>query len=401
MRIRRLLLAALAHLALPAILAAAIQGPVPCEGGKAGRYPCRAIDQASFVPLRDLSNDPDEVAGDVLGWRHEASGREFAILSLRSRISIVEVTDPESPVIIGDYSRDFERLFSTAIFEDHLYAVVGVVGERLDIFDLTNLLTVSGPPAALGPDASVAVPGHLGRLSINPETGYAYSFSGNVGGGNIVALDLNGDPENPQQVMDWNPNGPYPRSLECVLYHGPDQRFAGHEICFAGAGYSYLAIYDVTDKAHPVRLSSTRYKHSNTPRDTALTEDHRFLLLADSHDEHLPGGNTRTFLWNLSSLTAPVYFKSHDGPTRARDLQLEVRGRYAFLANSTSGLRILDLGQIGAKKSRVREAGYFDVEPGVLRDTSWFGAWSVDVLPSGTVLVGSVRQGLFVLVPRL
>src|SRR5688572_13537076 len=109
MRIRSLLLAALALVALPAIVAAAIQGPVPCEGGKAGRYPCRAVDQASFVPLNDLSSDPEDLAGDVLGWRHEASGREFAFISmsritLRAQISIVEVTDPESPVIIGYYS---------------------------------------------------------------------------------------------------------------------------------------------------------------------------------------------------------------------------------------------------------------------------------------------------------
>lgn len=380
----------ISSLLFPTILAA-LQ---PCERGKAGRYPCRAIDLASFIPIGDLSNAPDEVAGDVLGWRHEASGRELAFLGLRSRVSIVEVTDPESPVIIGDYARDSEGLSSMAIFEDHLY---GLVGARLDIFDLTRLLTASGP---LAPDASVALHSHGFRLSINPETGFAYVIGIDALGSNIVALDLNVDPENPQQVMVWNPTSPWPQSLECVLYHGPDQRFAGHEICFAGAGFSYLAIYDVTDKAHPVVLSSTRYKHSNSPWDTALTEDHRFLLLADSHDEHLPGGNTRTFLWNLSSLTAPVYFKSYDGPTRARDLELEVRGSYAYLANAASGLRILDLRQIGNKKSRVREAAYFDVEPGV-SNTSWFGAWSADVLPSGTVLVGSTRQGLFVLVPRL
>lgn len=397
MRMRSLSLTALALLALPAILAAAIQGPEPCDGGTAGRYPCRGIDLASFVPTKDLSNVPNEVAGDVLGWRHEASGREFALLALGSRISIVEVTDPESPVILGDLARDSAGLSSMAIFEDHLY---GVVGAKLYIFDLTRLLTTSGSLAA---DAAIDLPTAVGRISINPETGFAYMFSGSAFVSyltDIVAFDLNGDPEAPQQVMSWDPLGPYPRSLECVLYHGPDTRFLGHEICFGGAGYSYLVIYDVTDKAHPVRLSSTRYKHSNTPRDTAVTEDHRFLLLADSHDENLPGGNTRTFLWNLASLTAPVYFNSHDGPTRARDLQLEVRGRNAFLANATAGLRILDLRQLGSKKGRVREAGYFDVEPG-LSNTSWFGAWSVDVLPSGTVIVGSIRQGLFVLVPRL
>ena len=363
----------------------------------AGRYPCRAIDQASFIPTGDLSNVPNDLAGDVLGWRHEASGREFALVGLRSWISIVEVTVPESPEILGDLARDTQGLYSMAIFGDHLY---GVVGAKLYIFDLNRLLTASGPLAA---DASIDLPTAVGRISINQESGFAYVFSGSAfvyPAANLFALDLKGDPENPQVVMAWDPKGPYPRNLECVIYHGADQRFTGHEICFAGAGYSYLVIYDVTDKAHPVRLSSTRYKHSNTPRDTALTVDHRFLLLADSHDENLPGGNTRTFLWNLASLTKPVYFKSFDGNTRARDLQLEVRSRYAYLANAASGLRILDLQQIGAKKSKVREAAYFDVEPG-LSNTSWFGAWSVDILPSGTVIVGSVRQGLFVLVPQL
>ena len=362
----------------------------------AGRYPCRGIDQASFIPIENMSNAENEVAGEVLGWRDEASGREFALVSLRTRVSVVEVTDPESPVVIGDYGRDVVgALRSMAIFEDRLYGVVlRDGGAQLDIFDLTRLLTVAGPPGPLAPDASVALPS-FGALSINPETGFAYLFFGT-----IYAFDLKGDPENPQQVMAWTPAAPHANSLECVLYHGTDQRFTGHEICFAAAGYSYLVIYDVTDKAHPVRLSSTRYKHSNSPRDTALTVDHRFLLLADSHDENLPGGNTRTFLWNLASLTKPVYFKSYDGATRARDLQLEVRNRFAYLANAASGVRILDLGQIGAKKSRVREAAYFDVEPG-LSNTSWFGAYSVDILPSGTVIVGSVRQGLFVLVPRL
>lgn len=389
----RLLLAVASALVLPSLLSAAEpEGPLPCEGGKAGPYPCRAVEQASFLSLDDLSNEANDVAGDVVGWHHEPSGREFAFLSLGDKTVIVEVTDPESPQVIGDYARDVHGLGAKAIFEDHLY---GLVGTQLLIFDLTRLLTASGPPVSFAPDATVALPFFPSGLAINQETGFAYAF-----GLRIVALDLNVDPESPQQVMDWNPTSPHPRSLECVIFHGPDQRFAGHEICFGGAGNTFLVIYDVTDKAHPVRLSSTKYKHSNTPRDTAITTDHRVLLLADSHDENLPGGNTRTFLWDLSSLTRPVYFKSYDGTTHARDLQLEVRGRYAYLANATAGLRILDLAQIGGKKSRVREVGYFDLEPG-LSNTSWFGAYSLAVFPSGTVVVSGLRQGLFVLVPQL
>ena len=203
---QRLLLAAISVLALPAILAAQPRGPLPCEKGAAGPYPCRAVDQASFVPLKDLSNDPSDVAGNVLGWRHEASGREFAFVSLRSRTSIVEVTDPESPEVIGDYGRATGGLGPMATFGDFLYAVVNRDGPKLKIFDLTRLLS-AGSPSSIPADASVDLPS-FGSISINPETGYAYVF-----GGNVVALDLNGDPGNPEQVMAWNPTSPLPRSL--------------------------------------------------------------------------------------------------------------------------------------------------------------------------------------------
>jgi hypothetical protein len=59
---------------------------------------------------------------------------------------------------------------------------------------------------------------------------------------------------------------------------------------------------------------------------------------------------------------------------------------------------VLDLRRVA--DGRVREAGYFDMET-ENDGNDWFGAVQVDVLPSGTVLVGSVRQGLYVLRPRL
>ncbi|HYN22221.1 MAG TPA: choice-of-anchor B family protein [Thermoanaerobaculia bacterium] len=384
-----LLLSSSPVLALP-------RGPLRCMGGFAGPYPCRAVDQASHFPLSDLSNAQSEAVRVVLGWTDEASGRELAVVSLRTRISFVEVTDPENPEVIGDLRGD--ALGSMAIYRDHLYAVLGVADAKLEIFDLSHVLSAPDPPVRFVADASYDLR-LSGRLSINEETGFAYVVSG--GGpftpGLMVALDLNDDLEAPEEVFAWN-LGPAPRSLECVLYHGADSRFAGHEICFGATAPRSMVVYDFSDKENPVRLSRAFYKPFNNPWHLALTTDHRFLLLADSHDEHLPGGNTRTFLFDLSSLTAPVHFMTYQGPARARDLHLEVRGRFAFLANARAGLRVLDLRQIA--KGRVREVGFFDVEP-EKNSSDWFGAASLDVLPSGTVIVGSVRQGLYVLKPRL
>ncbi len=370
------------------------QGPLRCVGGFAGPYPCHAVDQASQVRLADLGG-PSEVAGDVLGWHHEASGRELAVLDLRTKVSFIEVTNPESPRVIGDYGTGL-IVGGKAIYQNHLYVMTLQGGEGvLEIVDLTNLLNASGPSTHFAADATYPLRAY-GLFTINQDTGHAHLLIGSqTQAAQAVALDLTDDPESPEELYAWTPGGPYPRNFECVLYHGPDTRFQGHEICAGAAGRRSMVIWDMTGK---VKLSQTFYKRYNSPWKVAFTEDHRYVLLADSHDEYNPGFNTRTFLFDITNLTAPVQFASYDGPTRGRDLHLEVRGRYAYLANASAGVRILDLRQIA--KGRPREAGSFDVEPQV-SGASWFGAYSLDVLPSGTVIVASVRQGLYVLKPRL
>jgi choice-of-anchor B domain-containing protein len=380
---RPLLFAAAFILAVPAL--ALPRGPLQCREGLAGPYPCHAVDQAGFVPFANT--------GRVLGWRHEASGREVAVVSLGQEISFVEVTDPEHPEPRGEYRKEYPVfLGATAVYRDYLYvSVLNDGNPEIHIFDMNRVLETEGASTRIQADVIWPVP-IFGGLSIVPETGHAFLIAGNIAG-----LDLSGDPEAPEEILAWDPGPPYTSRLECVLYHGPDSRFAGHEVCTAPAGRRSMVLYDVTPE-HPAKLSRTFYKRYNAPWHATFTSDHRFVLLSDSHDEFNPGFNTRTFLFDVTSLTSPSYFASYDGPTKGRDLHIEVRGRYAFLANGTAGLRVLDLRQIA--KGRVREVGFFDVEP-ELNSANWFGAHSLDVLPSGTVIVASLRQGLYILRPRL
>ena len=394
------LFATVCALVLPAASTALVRprGELQCAGGLAGPYPCKSVDQASHVPMADLSRESSVSVSTVLGWRHEASGREFALILLTREVSFVEVTDPEDPEPLGEFRRDgLAQLGSIAVYRDHLYVAVSTnEGPSLDIVDLTRLLTADGPSTRIPADASYPLR-IFGRLSIVPETGHAFLTANVPSPFSIVGLDLSGDPEAPEEILTWDPGPPYARQIECVLYHGPDSRFTGHEVCIGAAPRRTLVIYDVTPE-HPVKLSRTFYKRYNNPWHATFTSDHRYVLLSDSHDEHNPGFRTRTFLFNISSLTAPSYFASYDGPTRGRDLHIEVRGRYAFLANASAGLRVLDLRQIA--KGRLREVGFFDVEP-ENASANWFGAVSLDVLPSGTVIVGSLNEGLYVLKPRL
>ena len=386
---RPLLFAAAFILALPAL--ALPGGPLQCRDGLAGPYPCRAVDQAGFVPLDDLSREAN--GARIVGWRHGASGRELAVVSMSQEISFVEVTDPERPELRGEYRRDGAIVLgATAVYGDHLYvSVLDGDGAALDIVDLTRVLDAEGASARIPADAIVPV-SVFGGLSIVPETGHAFLV-----GGRVVGLDLSGDPEAPEEILSWDPGPPYTSRPECVLYHGPDHRFTDHEICTAPAGRRSMLLYDVTPE-HQAKLSRTFYKRYNVPWHATFTSDHRFVLLSDAYDEFNPGFNTRTFLFDVTSLTSASQFASYDGPTKGRDLHIEVRGRYAYLANGSAGLRILDLRQIA--KGRLREVAVFDVEPDN-DSANWSGAYSLDVLPSGTVVLASLRQGIYILRPRL
>ena len=77
------------------------------------------------------------------------------------------------------------------------------------------------------------------------------------------------------------------------------------------------------------------------------------------------------------------------------DHNLYVRGNRIFAANYSTGLRVLEFGDLAEEE--IEEIAWFDTYPdndGPALD----GAWSVyPYLPSGTILVSDIRRGLFVL----
>ena len=50
----------------------------------------------------------------------------------------------------------------------------------------------------------------------------------------------------------------YVHDVECVVYHGPDTRYQGHEICF-GYNEDSLTLMDVIDHANPLFISKMGY----------------------------------------------------------------------------------------------------------------------------------------------
>ena len=151
----------------------------------------------------------------------------------------------------------------------------------------------------------------------------------------------------------------------------------------------------MTEKAAPLSLSSITYPQMRYVHQGWLTEDHRFFLLNDELDEIHLNLSTRTHVFDVSDLDAPEHLYAHDLGTPATDHNLYVLGDRVFEANYTSGLRVLRFGDLASRD--MTEIAFFDTYP----DTDGpgtEGAWSVyPYLPSGTILVSDISNGLFVL----
>ena len=122
------------------------------------------------------------------------------------------------------------------------------------------------------------------------------------------------------------------------------------------------------------------------------------FLLDDELDERADDQPTRTYLWDVRNLSAPVHFATYVAPTSAVDHNQFVVGRLSFQANYHAGLRILDLRDI--RRGELSELGFFDVSPHSDTNEKFGGAWGVyPFLPSRNVLVSAIDRGLYVLGP--
>jgi hypothetical protein len=189
----------------------------------------------------------------------------------------------------------------------------------------------------------------------------------------------------------------YTHETQCVVYHGPDTLYRGREICF-NSNEDTLTIVDATDKLEVVQLSRTGYGGSAYTHQGWLSEDQRFFLVNDEGDETAFRHPTRTWIWDVSDLRAPLIASRYDGPTAAIDHNLYIRGHLVYESNYRSGLRVLDASELA--RGELRELGFFDVYPAD-DAPAYNGAWTAyPFFASGSVAVNGIEQGLFVVRPR-
>ena len=362
-----------------------------CVDGSAGEFACLRISLAGRVTLDQMEGT---AGNDVWGWRDVETGAEYALMGMRNGTAFVDVSDPESPAFLGRLPTQTVASVwrDIKVYRNHAYVVADRAGDHgMQVFDLARLRGLS-ESREFSADMVYGDFEHAHNLAINEETGYAYAVSTETCGGGLHMVDI-GTPINPMFAGCHDPDG-RTHDTHCVVYLGPDAEHRGREICVS-SNEDHVEVVDVTDKSAPLTLSTTTYPNMEYVHQGWLTDDHAFFLLGDELDESRLGLTTRTHVFDVSDLEAPEHLYAHDLGTRATDHNLYVLGDRLFEANYTSGVRVLEIGDLARRE--IEEIAWFDTYPesdAVILD----GAWSVyPYLPSGTVLVSDIANGLFVL----
>ncbi|MFL6283181.1 MAG: choice-of-anchor B family protein [Pyrinomonadaceae bacterium] len=390
----------------------------PCTGGMAGTFPCNKVDLASFLPVADIDGTTNAgiTSNDVWGWTDPLTNREYALLGLSNGVAFVDVSNPTAPVYLGNLpGHTVDSLWrGMKVYRNHLYVVSEAAGHGMQVFDLTQLRSVSPIPKTFNETAHYDNFTSAHTINIDEETGYLYvagsrpnpSRTPNVDtcpgatptrGGGLHMIDVH-NPAAPAFAGCVNDDG-YTHETECIIYRGPDEQHRGREICFS-SNEDTLTIVDVTDKFTPLQLSRTPYAGSGYTHQGWLTGDQTRFLLDDELDEqqqHL--ARNRTIVWDVSDLDAPFVRGTFQGATPSIDHNLYVRGLYAFESNYRSGVRVIDVRD--AANANLNEVAFFDVYP--VDDQALFnGTWSnYPFFASGTIIASGIEQGLFVLRPQI
>ncbi len=379
---------------------------VRCEEGQAAGFSCAEVDLQAFLTLDAIGGAPGERVSDLWGWTDPETGREYALVGRTAGVVIIDVTAPAAPVVMGIVEANPSGARDVKVYADHMFFTGDGAGEHgLVVFDLTRLRSLDGPAGALQPDAVYDGVASAHNLAIDTESGFAFAIrpsgGGETCGGGLHMVDIR-RPESPVFAGCYtDANGLLApgsaHDAQCVVYRGPDEAYRGRQICFASLETA-LRIVDVTDKADPVPISAADYPTRAYIHQGWLTDDQRYFYMDDEIDE-LTGktDRTKTTIWDLGDLDDPVLVGEFLGPDDATDHNLYVKGDRMYQANYQAGLRVVDIGD----PLHPVEVGHFDTTPYEGAGTGFSGAWTAfPFFDSGTVVVTSMNEGVFILRPR-
>ncbi|MFQ5448322.1 MAG: choice-of-anchor B family protein, partial [Saprospiraceae bacterium] len=330
------------------------------------------VSQLDFVSL----------ANDIWGYT-APDGTEYALVGLRSGVSIVSLTDPANPEEIHFIPGEHSAWRDMKTWGHYAYVTTDQPGTKEGIL----VIDLSGLPDAvdyynwrpwLDDFADSLFTCH--NIWID-EFGYAYLTGCNVNSGGVVFLDVFSLPGGtPQYAGKGSPIGSHDTyARDNILYSA--EILAGQ-----------FGVYDVTDKANPVLLATQptprRFSHN-----VWLSDDGKTLFNTDEK------ANAPVSSFDISDLENIRLLDEFRPPatlgTNVIPHNVHVLNDYLVISHYTDGCVIVD----ASHPDNLVQAGWYDTNTDFTE--SYHGAWGAyPFFPSGLIAISDIENGLFILKPE-
>jgi choice-of-anchor B domain-containing protein len=379
--------------------------PHPCIDGKsANKYECQGVTLQAQVALNRFAGKP-RTGSNLWGYVDPDDQREYAIVGLRNGVSIVDVTIPNRPRIVGHVAGSISPWREAKVYSFQnkstkkwdAYAYVSTLGLSFNgeilIVDLSEL------PNRIRLAAKLPYSAHTLFISnVDFATGKKLSnrkprlyLNGTLSGMLIFELT---DPVNPKLLGAYNS---YVADCYTETFTGSSAGACkpGHNPCevyFGWDGQQFF-IMDVTDPKSIQILSSFKYPGIGYAHSGWISKDKKYMFNFDEYDVIQNNTNTRILTFDISNLLNPTVAATFFGKTRSINHNGIVVGSKLYLAHYTRGLVVMDV----TNPKAIREIAYFDTHP-QNNVPQHHGAWGVyPFLRSGNILIGDIERGLFIL----
>ena len=239
--------------------------------------------------------------------RSVAAQGAYAYVGEGPRLTILNVSNPGQPAVVGRSPALPGVVFDVAVSGDLAYVADGIGG--LQIVDITP----ASVPVKLG---AFATQGEATSVVVSGD--YAYLADYNAG---LHIVDIS------------NPSAPDEVGLFASALNPIDVAIAGNYIYLAEEGYG-LRVIDVSDPANPIEIG--QFQTLGYPQGVAVYDHYAYLSV----------GGDGVYVLDVADPTHPIQLSLFDGIPNPQGLT--VQGNTAYVATGFGGLQLLDVSAPGA-----------------------------------------------------
>lgn len=389
------------------------QQNVDCVDGEAEGFACQNISLLAHLPLSDFPSSPSS-ASDIWGHVDLNTLQEYAIIGLRNAVAVVNVTQPDSPSIVGSVSglsstwRDVKvyQYYDEATLQWKAYAYATTeANEGLSIIDLNDLENGISLVRRQTTDASahniyISNVDYSFNSALANQTPAVHILGSNNFNGAFRSYTLT-DPTilGSNYTLSGATRDDYTHDASSLTISDAraqtDCANSDENNCLVILDFNELSlrIWDHSNSNQTTELGASSYPNASYTHSGWWSEDKQYVIVHDELDEQDFNLNTTLNIFDISSLTTPTLVGTWTGITAAVDHNGFVRGNRYYMSNYERGLTVLDI----TDPTTPIEVGFFDTYP-VSNNATFNGAWGVyPFLPSGNILVSDINSGLYIL----